>query len=133
LSDQPRKETGAKIQTDLASERTQLASERTFLASERTRLAWWRTGLATLAVAIGVGRIVPALADQSTKWPYTVVGLAFALYGVALFAYGTVRANAVESAVRRGEFTPLAGNALTYLTVIGLLLGLATAALIVFS
>jgi uncharacterized membrane protein YidH (DUF202 family) len=59
-------------------------TERTRLASERTQLAWWRTGLAAMAVSLGVGRVVPAIDDSSVQWPYTIVGVAFALYGIAL-------------------------------------------------
>ena len=33
---------------------------------ERTLLAWWRSGLAALAVALGVGRLLPALLDERT-------------------------------------------------------------------
>jgi uncharacterized membrane protein YidH (DUF202 family) len=45
------------------------ATRRTHLASERTELAWWRTGLAALAVAVGVGRVVPGLDRGATHWP----------------------------------------------------------------
>ena len=65
------------------------ATRRTQLASERTQLAWWRTGLTALAVAIGVGRLVPALDDSTVEWPYTLLGVAFALYGIALIGTGT--------------------------------------------
>lgn len=65
------------------------ADRRTQLALERTQLAWWRTGLTSLAVAIGVGRVVPELSDSKTSWPYAAVGIAFALYGIALFWQGT--------------------------------------------
>ena len=68
------------------------AERRTSLAVERTELAWWRTGLTALAVAIGVGRVVPELSDSATVWPYGVVGIGFAAYGIALFARGTSRA-----------------------------------------
>ena len=67
------------------------ADRRTGLAVERTQLAWWRTGLTSLAVAIGVGRVVPELSDSDTTWPYALVGIAFAVYGIALFAQGTQR------------------------------------------
>ena len=55
------------------------ASRRTYLAGERTQLAWWRTGLAALAVAIGVGRVVPELDNSVTRWPYVIAGLGSAL------------------------------------------------------
>lgn len=80
------------------------ADRRTDLAVERTQLAWWRTGLTSLAVAIGVGRVVPELSDSDTTWPYAVVGIAFAVYGVALFAQGTRRGRSVGR--REGEAGP---------------------------
>lgn len=70
------------------------ADRRTGLAVERTQLAWWRTGLTSLAVAIGIGRVVPELSDADTTWPYGAVGIAFAIYGIALFAQGTRRGRA---------------------------------------
>jgi Domain of unknown function (DUF202) len=72
-------------------DRTDDATRRTQLASERTQLAWWRTGLTALPVSIGVGRLVPALDDSTVEWPYTLLGVAFALYGIALIAYGNLR------------------------------------------
>jgi putative membrane protein len=106
------------------------ATRRTYLATERTQLAWWRTGLTALAVALAVGRLVPEIADSSHRWPYTTVGIAFAVYGVALIAYGTSRARAVEAAVARGGFAPAQDRVLAALTYAGVALGLATIALI---
>jgi putative membrane protein len=106
------------------------ATRRTHLATERTQLAWWRTGLTALAVALAVGRLVPEIADTSHRWPYTIVGIAFAVYGVALIAYGTSRARAVDEAISRGEFAPAQHRVLGALTFAGLALGLATIALI---
>jgi putative membrane protein len=107
------------------------ATRRTHLASERTQLAWWRTGLTALAVALGVGRVVPELNDSSTKWPYVVVGAGFAIYGVAMIAYGTLRARIVDRALRAGEFADAPDRLLIALTVAGVLLGLLTVALVV--
>jgi putative membrane protein len=67
------------------------ASRRTRLAHERTQLAWGRTGLTAFAVALGVGRILPELNPDATEWPYVVLGIAFAVYGIALLAYGGIR------------------------------------------
>jgi putative membrane protein len=106
------------------------ATRRTFLANERTQLAWWRTGLTALAVAIGVGRVVPELSDTSTTWPYASVGVGFALYGIAMIAYGAVRAKAVEDSVRAGGFAGPQRLWLAALTGTGLLLGLLTAVLV---
>lgn len=74
---------------------TTSADRRTSLAVERTQLAWWRTGLTALAVAIGIGRLVPELSDSGTTWPYAAVGVAFAVYGIALFFVGTARGRSV--------------------------------------
>lgn len=69
---------------------------RTGLARERTLLAWWRTGLTAVAVALGVGRLLPELAPEATHWPYAVLGVGFAVYGIALFLFGTRRMGVVN-------------------------------------
>ena len=94
---------------------------RTSLAGERTLLAWWRTGLTAIAVALGVGRLLPELADHVTKWPYVVLGVGFALYGIAMFVLGTQRLSANSSEDRL----------LIGLMGAGVILGLGTLALIV--
>lgn len=106
------------------------ATRRTHLASERTQLAWWRTGLTALAVALGVGRIVPALDDSLVQWPYVTLGVAFALYGVALIWFGTVRGEHVERAVEEGGFAAPSPAASKALAGTGVFLGVVTAMLI---
>lgn len=106
------------------------ATRRTHLANERTQLAWWRTGLTALAVALGVGRVVPELADSSTRWPYLVAGVGFALWGILAIAYGTAHTTAIERALARGGFLPTRHWPLAVLTVSGIALGLLTALLI---
>lgn len=103
------------------------ADRRTSLANERTLLAWWRTGLTSLAVALGVGRLLPELAHDSTRWPYIVIGVAFALYGISFFVYGTRRSGERDATLLGRSGDP----ALTALTVAGVLLGIASAVLIV--
>jgi putative membrane protein len=100
------------------------ATRRTRLANERTYLAWWRTGLTSLAVSLGTGKLVPALTDE-TRWPYVVVGVGFALLGVAFIAYGFVRQRAVERAIARGEYVHPDERVIAALTAVGTLLGLA--------
>jgi putative membrane protein len=107
------------------------AYRRTRLAAERTELAWWRTGLTAIAVALGVGAILPEIDSSETEWPHVVLGAAFALYGVALIVVGTIRGREVEAAVARGRYSKLSRQASTWLTAIGALLGLATAALLI--
>jgi putative membrane protein len=108
------------------------ATRRTHLANERTQLAWWRTGMTAIAVALAVGRVVPELNDTASQWPYTLTGAGFALYGVALFAYGTARARSVMRAVHAGRFVEASGRVITALTIGGIVLGLATFGLVLF-
>lgn len=105
------------------------ATRRTWLALERTQLAWWRTGLAALAVGIGIGRVVPELSNAGTRWPYVGVGIAFALYGVMLIGYGTVRERLMAGELEEGRMRMSSGFG-RVLAVFGVLLGVATAVLI---
>ena len=106
------------------------ATRRTRLANERTYLAWWRTGLTAFAVSLGAGKLVPALTDE-TSWPYAVVGVGFALLGVAFIAYGFRRQRLVEEAVRRGEYVAPDERFLAVLTGTGMLLGFVLLAIVV--
>lgn len=105
-------------------------TERTTLAGERTLLAWWRTGLAALAVAIAVGRVVPELSSTETVWPYTLMGVAYAVYGIALTIYGSSRGRAVTLAARRGELSESRPTVMRMIAVAGVALGLGTIGLI---
>jgi putative membrane protein len=106
------------------------ATRRTRLAGERTQLAWWRTGLTALAVGVGIGRVVPELDDGITEWPYVSLGTAFALYGLLLIVYGSQRGRTVDSAVATGGFRPFGKLSSSSLAAAGVLLALATCALI---
>ena len=101
------------------------ATRRTRLANERTYLAWWRTGLAALAVSLAAGRLVPEL-SRGANWPYEVIGVAFALVGIALVGYGYVRQDAVDRALARGDYAPLPGRIALAFACLGTLLGIAT-------
>lgn len=117
---------------DRSRRETAEALRRTRLAAERTELAWWRTGLTAFAVALGVGRVVPALNGGSARWPYVVAGVGFALWGILAIGYGSARGTDVEEALTRGRFEEPAGWILAVLTWSGLGLGLLTAVLIIF-
>jgi putative membrane protein len=106
------------------------ASRRTYLAGERTQLAWWRTGLTALAVALGVGRVVPELSGGGARWPYVIAGVGFALWGIFAIAYGTANREAMARALREGRFHEAPTWPLRTLTVAGIGLGLLTALLI---
>ena len=108
------------------------ATRRTRLAGERTQLAWWRTGLTSLAVGIGIGRVVPELNDSIHRTPYVVLGVAFGLYGVLLFAYGNLRGRALDDAVAHGGYAQLGRRANIGLALGGIALGLGTTLLILF-
>jgi putative membrane protein len=120
VTDEPRK---SEIEAEGSADR------RTSLANERTLLAWWRTGLTALAVALGVGRLLPELAPHATRWPFVVIGVAFAVYGIALFAYGTRRSGERDASLLGGA-GGAPDRALAVLTAAGILLGVASAVLI---
>jgi putative membrane protein len=106
------------------------APRRTHLAAERTQLAWWRTGLTAIAVGLGVGRVVPDLAGTVDTWPYVTAGIGFTLYGVALIAYGTIRARELERKLGGRHRIDASDRMLIGLTVVGVVLGLSSIALI---
>jgi uncharacterized membrane protein YidH (DUF202 family) len=109
------------------------ATRRTYLAGERTQLAWWRTGLAAVAVAIGVGRVVPELSDGATRWPYVVTGVGFALWGIIAIGYGTAHRAAIDKSLAEGRFFESSATwQLRTLALGGVALGILTALLIVF-
>ena len=106
------------------------ASRRTYLAGERTQLAWWRTGLTALAVALGVGRVVPELSGNGARWPYVIAGVGFALWGIFAIAYGTANREAMMRALQEGRFHEAPTWPLRTLSIAGIGLGLLTALLI---
>ena len=106
------------------------ASRRTQLANERTFLAWWRSGLTALGVSVAVGRVVPALTDDA-RWPYAVVGVGYAVLGLAMVVYGTLRQREVDQGIQRGEFVGAERRLLVVFTVLSVAVAVATLALIV--
>jgi putative membrane protein len=106
------------------------ATRRTRLANERTYLAWWRTGLATLAVSFAAGRLVPELSG-GPRWPFEVIGVAFALIGIALIVYGYRRHEEVEAALDRGDYASLPSRVTAFFALAGAVLGLATIVVVV--
>jgi uncharacterized membrane protein YidH (DUF202 family) len=105
------------------------ASRRTHLASERTLLAWWRSGLAAMAVALAVGRLLPALLETSTT-PFVALGVGFAVLALAFTVYGTLRQRNVDRAIGEGRFRPLDGWVVLSLMTLMAILGVATIVLI---
>jgi putative membrane protein len=117
---------------DQPSDETRDATRRTRLASERTYLAWWRTGLTALAVSFAAGRLLPEL-TKGKKWPYEVVGVAFAAVGIAFIIQGYRRQRQVDEALARGEWAPFDTRAGLLFAVVGAVLGLATIALVIWN
>jgi putative membrane protein len=101
------------------------ATRRTRLATERTYLAWLRSGLTALAVGLAAGKLVPEL-SSGASWPYELLGVGYALLGIALIFYGHRRQQTVEAALRRGEWAPIDARATAALTAAGIVLGAAT-------
>jgi putative membrane protein len=108
------------------------AIRRTRLANERTYLAWWRTGLTSLAVAVGIGRLVPDVSNL-TRWPYQVVGAGFGALGLVFIWLGFVRARAVEAALDRGTFPALGVRLPLALLVAGLVMGGSVILVVIFA
>lgn len=107
------------------------ATRRTRLANERTFLAWWRTGLTSLALAVGVGRVVPEV-SKTTHWPYELVGAGFGLLSLAFLWFGYSRARSVERALDEGSFAPFSERLAAALLAAGFLLTAGTTLIIVF-
>jgi putative membrane protein len=103
------------------------ATRRTRLANERTYLAWWRSGLGAFAVAVGVGKIAPEVADTGRDWIYRLLGAGFALLGCAFVAYAYERHRAVDRALDEGRYAKLDGRVAVALTAATVVLGVATA------
>jgi putative membrane protein len=114
----------------LSFDETTDATRRTRLANERTYLAWWRTGLTSIAVSVGLGRIVPGV-SHVTNWPYQVIGAGFGLLGIAFIVVGFLRSRGIERAVQRGEFPRLDERLELALIVAGVALGIGTVLLVV--
>jgi uncharacterized membrane protein YidH (DUF202 family) len=104
---------------------------RTSLAGERTLLAWWRTGFTAIAVAIAVGRVLPELTPDTARWPYVLVGIGFSLYGIVLIAFGTRRIESLNAEIGVSEPDRRAMRSMGILAGVGVLLGIASLALIV--
>ena len=105
-------------------------SHRTRLANERTYLAWWRTGLTTLTVALAAARVIPELSKVETRWPYTVIGVGFALLGIFCIGYGERRRVAIDAAIAENRETPTTGHVTGVITAVGILLGIGITALL---
>jgi putative membrane protein len=101
------------------------APRRTFLAAERTYLAWIRTGLAALALAIAVGRLLPALLGTSIA-AFTILGVAYGLFGIYLIVFAALRWRSVRRALEADRPLPTEGAAIATVSVSAVVLAVAT-------
>ena len=104
-------------------------TRRTWLAAERTWLAWWRTGLGAAAVAIAVGRLVPA-ATHGARWPFRAIGIGYGVLAIVALIAGAVRQRRTAEALRRGSYEALSSPLVSWLTAGAVALSLGTIALI---
>jgi uncharacterized membrane protein YidH (DUF202 family) len=107
------------------------ASRRTLLAGERTFLAWTRSGLGALAVAIAMGRILPALRPLAYRWLYLTAGVGYAILGMGFILYGVYRQHLLEELLATGRFRRLPRLMVWGVAGYGIALGLLTMTLLV--
>jgi uncharacterized membrane protein YidH (DUF202 family) len=103
------------------------ATRRTYLSGERTLLAWWRSSLAAIAVALAVGRLVPAISN-GPKAPFLILGVGYAVVAIVFVVYGTMRQRIVDRALAAGRFEPVDSRVILIITGLLLLLAVATVA-----
>jgi putative membrane protein len=106
-------------------------TRRTYLAEERTLLAWWRSGLTALAVALGVGRFLPAVTHHA-RGPFVGLGVGFSALAVAFITCGTIRQRRVNKALAEGRFEPIDAWMILGFTALLMLLGLGTTILVIW-
>jgi hypothetical protein len=80
-------------------------------------------------VSLAVGRVIPELGHH-TDWPYAVLGAAYAVFGLAMVVFGSARQRQVAEALEHGGSVPSHRRELAAFTVLAVLIGLATLALI---
>jgi putative membrane protein len=105
------------------------APRRTWLAAERTYLAWLRTGLGALGLALAVGRLLPALLDAD-HIVFGLLGAGFGLLGIFVIILSAYRAQRTRAALAAGRPLPTDYWALWALTVISVVLAVATIVLV---
>ena len=105
-------------------------TRRTLLAAERTWLAWWRSGIAAATAAVAVGGVVPELVDHG-RTAYVILGAGYAGLATAVFGAAALRRHRVQRALERGEFEAVSERGVLALTLVAMLLSLATLAVII--
>jgi len=118
--------TGVSVAEPDASDVTR----RTWFASERTWLAWWRSGIGVGAVAIAVGRLLPAV-TSGERWAFRVRGLGYGVLSIAVLLVGATRQRRLASALRRDSFEELTSPLVAWLTAGGVALSVGVMILVI--
>jgi putative membrane protein len=74
-----------ETQQELAQDRTDWAKQRTLLAKQRTFSAWLRTGLSSMAVGLGV---VKLLGEVEPRWVTVAMGVTLILVSGLIQVHG---------------------------------------------
>jgi hypothetical protein len=77
--------------------------------------------------------VIPGLDHYSAHWPYDLAGICFALYGLAVIGYGSIRRETVDRALAEGRFPDPPRYAHAALALSGVALGLMTILIIAIS
>lgn len=83
-----------------------------------------------LAVALAVGKIAPDLQKTGSGTPFALLGVGYALLGVAVVGYGLWRGREVDRALRAGKWVNLDDRFMWLIGGATFVLGVATAVLI---
>ena len=62
-----------------------------------------------MAVALGIGRLLPALLQDQSTTPFVLLGVGYAILALFLVAFGAVRERTQARALGEGRFAPLPG------------------------
>lgn len=81
-------------------------------------------------MSLGTGKVVPELTGGA-GWPYLAIGVGFGLLGALFIGYGFLRQRGLEEAVLQGAFAPVGERVAAALAALGLVLILATLAVMV--
>lgn len=114
-------ESSPRSEPEFAGPETTDATRRTWLAAERTWLARWRTGIGAAALAIGIGRLLPAT-THGASWPFRRLGIAYGLLAIGILLAGALRQRRTAQTLRRGNYAPLSTRLVTCFTAVAVVL-----------
>lgn len=100
------------------------------MAAERTWLAWWRSGIAVGAVALAVGRLLPAV-THGTRWPMRLLGIGYGLLSVTVLVLGGLRQQRSAAALKRGDYEELSPPLVGWLTAAAVVLSAVATILVI--